>query len=426
MGQRGSSESQTRLIHSLEDDLAESQLLAQQSQPRIALVIGNANYGTDRLDNPVNDATDVAEALEDLGFEVTLLLNRNLRDMENALEDFSQQLREGSVGAFYYAGHGVQVEGENYLIPLNAKLERQNDVRYDALPLGKVLNVMEESESTVNIVIVDACRNNPFLRRWRSRDRTLSSSRGLAVEIPPEGTVISFATAPDDVASDGEGRNSPYTASLLQHIDTEGADIVDVIRLVRADVWQETEGRQLPWHQESIIGSFSLNPSSNNEASPVVASSSVATSSVDRQSLPTTATQTQADLLALINDEREEQGLPSLRFSTILTNAAQDHVMYIADNNYKLSHTGEGGSSTRDRVEEAGYASRFATQIIDAGYDSPQGIFDEFMSFGNYKEAILNPNYSEVGIGYVINHPDAYYDHYWVVVLGNPSLRVAE
>ena len=162
-------------------------LLAQQQQPRIALVIGNANYQEDSLSNPRNDATDIANALRGLGFEVTLRLDVNLRAMEDAIDDFNRQLRQGGVGVFYYAGHGVQVNGENYLIPLDAQLSRQNDVRYETLPLGKVLNAMEASATQVNVVIIDACRDNPFYRRWRSGNRSLSVERGLNLEVPPEG-----------------------------------------------------------------------------------------------------------------------------------------------------------------------------------------------------------------------------------------------
>jgi hypothetical protein len=253
------------------------QLLAQQQQPRTALVIGNADYPEDALANPVNDATDIAEALRSLGFEVTLVLDADLREMEEALDTFNRQLNRGGVGVFYYAGHGVQVEGENYLIPLTATLDRQNDVRYEAVPLGKVLNTMEDSEAQVKVVIIDACRDNPFYRRWRSGDRTLSSERGLAFEVPPEGTIISFATGPDDVAADGEGRNSPFTASLLQYIKTEGLDINVMFRQVRADVIQTTNGAQTPWYQESLVGSFSFKP-----AEPILIS---ATTGIDYQPL---------------------------------------------------------------------------------------------------------------------------------------------
>ena len=233
-----------------------SLLLAQQQQPRTALVIGNAAYLEDALVNPVNDATDIAEALRSLGFEVTLLLDQDLRAMKGALETFNQQLQIGGVGVFYYAGHGIQVDGENYLIPLNARLERQSDVRFEALALGQVLNAMEDSDAEVKIVMIDACRDNPFHLLWRSGTRTLSTQRGLAFEVPPEGTIISFATSPGREADDGEGRNSPYTASLLRHIKTPNLDVNAVFRAVRADVMNTTQQRQVPWYQESLVGSF--------------------------------------------------------------------------------------------------------------------------------------------------------------------------
>jgi uncharacterized caspase-like protein len=242
--------------------------LAQQQQPRVALVIGNAAYAEDSLDNPVNDATDIATALRSLGFEVTLLVDKDLRAMNDALETFNRQLQRGSVGVFYYAGHGVQVNGENYLVPLGARLNRQNDVSYETLPLGKVLNAMEDSEAQVKVVIIDACRDNPFIRRWRSNSRSSSVQRGLAINIPPEGTIVSFATGPDDVAADGEGRNSPYTASLLRHINTPDVDINEMFRAVRQDVMNATNREQIPWYQESLVGKFSFNPSSNTATTP--------------------------------------------------------------------------------------------------------------------------------------------------------------
>lgn len=242
-----------------------SLLLAQQQQPRTALVIGNAAYLEDALVNPVNDATDIAEALRSLGFEVTLLLDQDLRAMKGALETFNQQLQIGGVGVFYYAGHGIQVDGENYLIPLNARLERQSDVRFEALALGQVLNAMEDSDAEVKIVMIDACRDNPFHLRLRSGTRTLSTQRGLAFEVPPEGTIISFATSPGREADDGEGRNSPYTASLLRHIKTPNLDVNAVFRAVRADVMNTTQQRQVPWYQESLVGSFFFEPGSIEE-----------------------------------------------------------------------------------------------------------------------------------------------------------------
>ena len=249
--------------------------LVAQRQKRIALVIGNGAYQEDPLSNPVNDATDVAKALEDLGFEVKLLKDLNWQAMDKAIESFSGQLRQGGVGVFYYAGHGVQVEGENYLIPIDARLRRERDVRRETVHLGDVLKFMEEAETQVNIVIIDACRDNPFYRRWRST-RGETSVRGLSeVDLPPEGTIIAFSTAPGDVAEDGEGqRNSPFTSNLLEYIKTPNLEVATMFRRVREDVFQETDEQQRPWYRESLIGSFFFNPTeepltpSSPQASP--------------------------------------------------------------------------------------------------------------------------------------------------------------
>jgi len=218
--------------------------LIAQKQSRFALVIGNADYEEGALANPVNDATDIAQALRDVGFEVTLLQNKDLRSMEDAVENFSRKLRKDGVGVFYFAGHGIQIGGENYLIPLKAKLSREKDVRYEGLALGKVLNAMAEAESHVNIVIIDACRDNPFYRRWPSTQRGSKFVRGLTkVDFPPQGTVIAFAAASNQYARDGSGRNSPFTSNLLRYIKEPNLDIVLMFRKVREGVLNKTKKR---------------------------------------------------------------------------------------------------------------------------------------------------------------------------------------
>jgi hypothetical protein len=238
------------------------QLIAQK-QPKVALVIGNANYEEDRLSNPVNDATDIAKALKELGFEVTLLQNQDLQSMEAAIDDFSRQLRKGGVGVFYYAGHGVQVEGENYLIPLKAKLLNEKDARYEAVALGKVLNAMEEARNQVNIIIIDACRDNPFYRRWRSSRRS-SNVRGLTAVSPPSGIIIAYATREGNTAADGQGqRNSPFTSALLENIKQPNIDVQLMFRRVSTAVKQKTNAAQQPWTEGNLEGGeFYLNPQS--------------------------------------------------------------------------------------------------------------------------------------------------------------------
>jgi hypothetical protein len=237
--------------------------LMAQKQPKFALVIGNANYEEERLENPVNDATDMAKALREIGFEVTLLQNQDLRSMENAIAVFSQQLRKGGVGVFYYAGHGVQVQGENYLIPLKAQLQNEKDARYEAVALGKVLNAMEEARNQVNIVIIDACRNNPFYRRWRSSGRG-SNVRGLAAVFPPSGIIIAYATREGNTAEDGTGRrNSPFTSALLENIKKPNIDVQLMFRRVSTAVKQKTNAAQQPWTEGNLEGDeFYLNPQS--------------------------------------------------------------------------------------------------------------------------------------------------------------------
>lgn len=227
---------------------------------RVALVIGNADYttGGKPLKNPVNDATDMAAAFEELGFDkVIAIADASLREMNDALNDFSNELRAGSVGVFYYAGHGMQSDGENYLIPVDADLQSESDIPYETLPLGKVLGRMEDAGNRLNIVILDACRDNPFSRRWRS-----ARSQGLA-EVKARGALIVYATAPGDVADDGEGRNGTFTEALLERIHTPGQDVELMLRDVRRAVSAETAGRQLPWTSSSLVGEFSFRPAPN-------------------------------------------------------------------------------------------------------------------------------------------------------------------
>ncbi|WP_088241462.1 caspase family protein [Calothrix rhizosoleniae] len=235
-------------------------IIAQNNSPvklekRTALIIGNADYKiAGMLKNPINDAQDIAKNLRELGFDVTILTDLSLQQMEQAIENFNRQLRQGGVGLFYFAGHGVQVEGENYLVPVEATLERGQNVRYEAYPVGKLLGAIEDARNKANIVILDACRNNPFTRSWRS------SSRGLA---PPaqtvQGVLIAYSTAPGKVAFDGKGNNSPYTSAILRHIKTPRLDVEQMFKRVRRDVLQTTKGKQTPWESSSLVGKFSFN-----------------------------------------------------------------------------------------------------------------------------------------------------------------------
>ena len=234
-------------------------------QRRIALVIGNAAYQEVRLQNPVNDATDMAATLRQVGFAVTLLQDATQQTMENAIHQFGLQLRQGGVGLFYYAGHGVQVGGENYLIPIGARLRRETDVRYEAVHLGRVLDSMQDANNGLNLVILDACRNNTFSRRWR-QFRSTPLPQGLAVMQAARGTLIAYATEPGGLAADGRGRNGIYTKNLLRYMTTPELAVEHMFRQVRVAVLEETGGKQTPWESSSLTGEFAFVPRSLAEA----------------------------------------------------------------------------------------------------------------------------------------------------------------
>jgi uncharacterized caspase-like protein len=194
----------------------------------------------------------MATLLKSLGFNVQLEQNANQQKMEQAIDDFARKLTEGSVALFYFAGHGVQMNGENYLIPVQAIINRQSDVRYKAVNTGQVLNAMGDSKNSLNIIILDACRNNPLPRSFRS------SSRGLARLDGPKGTIFGFATSPGSVAADGEKENGIYTEYLLKHMKRPGLSIEQVFKGVLKDVDSATKGQQIPWTESSFTGDFSF------------------------------------------------------------------------------------------------------------------------------------------------------------------------
>ena len=230
-------------------------------QPRLALVIGNSDYAVGPLKNPVNDASDMAQVLRQCGFEVTLKTNADLRTMETSIRKFGKQLRAGGTGLFYYAGHGISVNNRNYLIPTKAVLESQGDVKYEAVDAGLVLAKMEDAGNSLNIVILDACRNNPFARSFRA------AAAGLARMDAPTGSIIAYATAPGSVAADGEGRNGIYTQYLLENMAKPGMSIERVLKNVRRSVLSRTERRQTPWESSSLTGDFYFIPGRTGQAS---------------------------------------------------------------------------------------------------------------------------------------------------------------
>jgi formylglycine-generating enzyme required for sulfatase activity len=223
---------------------------AQQSGRRVALVIGNGVYPTAPLKNPVNDARDMAAALRAQGFEVIARENASLAQMEGAVNEFWTRLKLGGAGLFYFAGHGLQVNGRNYLVPVDARLAVEQDAKYKCMDAGMVLGRMENAGNELNIVILDACRNNPFARSWRSADA------GLAKMDAPRGSIIAYATAPDSVAADGDGRNGLYTEKLLRSMRTPGLPVEQMFKRVRDEVMRATKDKQVPWESTSLRGDF--------------------------------------------------------------------------------------------------------------------------------------------------------------------------
>jgi lipid-binding SYLF domain-containing protein len=225
---------------------------------RLALVIGNGAYETAPLKNPVNDAMDMADTLREMGFEVIHKENANQRSMEDAINDFGKQLRKGGIGLFFFSGHGIQMEGVNYLVPVDARIKSESDVKYECVDAGRVLGKMEDAENDLNIVILDACRDNPFARSFRTQ------SNGLARMDAPKGSLIAYATAPGSTAADGEGRNGTFTKHLLQYMREPGLPIENVLKKVRIDVMEETGDKQVPWESSSLRGDFYFSPKKSN------------------------------------------------------------------------------------------------------------------------------------------------------------------
>ncbi|KIN70290.1 peptidase C14, caspase catalytic subunit p20 [Sulfitobacter noctilucae] len=238
-------------------------LAAAQStgERRVALIIGNSDYEhVTPLDNPGNDATDISVALEGLGFDVFLGLDVTEMETEGLVEGFSKAIQTADVSLFYYAGHGFQVGGQNYLVPTDAQIQKPEDIQDQTIRLNAVLDQMAQAPG-IKFVFLDACRNDPF-------EGVVSAvSEGLAQIGDAQDFLISFATQPDNVAYDGSGRNSYFTKALLGHIYTPGLTINDLMISVRRDVLAATGGRQIPWENSSLTRQFQFDPRPNTMSS---------------------------------------------------------------------------------------------------------------------------------------------------------------
>ena len=228
------------------------QLFAQQNVQRVALVIGNAAYQGSPLANPVNDARAVAARLRGLGFDVTLRENLKTREIGSTYRDFRTKIKPGAVALVFYAGHGLQVKGQNYFPAVDSDIASEEDVPLQSLNLATLLDNMEEAKAGVSLVLLDACRDNPYSRRFRS------ATRGLAKVEAASGTLIHYATKPGSVAADGDGKNGTYTEALLAQLDSP-LPVELMLKQVTNAVVTKTKGKQEPWVEGSLRGDFYFN-----------------------------------------------------------------------------------------------------------------------------------------------------------------------
>jgi uncharacterized caspase-like protein len=288
---------QAALLAVLLSTVVPATLLAQ-AERRVALVVGNGQYeNAGVLRNPVNDARAVAQSLQRLGFNVMLRENRSQREMAQDIREFGRQLDQNTVALYYYSGHGIQVKGENYVVPVDAAIANEEEVEYGTVNVGLVMAQMEAARSRVNIVFLDACRNNPFARSFRS------SSNGLAMMNAPAGTFIAYATAPGDVASDGTAAagNGLYTQQLLRFLNQPGLPIEQMHKQVRIAVTAASNGDQVPWESSSIMGDFYF---AGTNGTPGTVQTVAATTTSSTNARPQATAGARSDAVALTPGQR--------------------------------------------------------------------------------------------------------------------------
>ena len=249
--------------------------LPAHAEKRVALVVGNSAYKqANPLANPVNDASEIASALKASGFDVILGVDLDKRTFDTKVRDFAELLESADVAIFFYAGHGLQVAGRNYLIPVDARLAGERDLDFDAENLDFILKQMELGRADkTNIVFLDACRDNPFAQNLARSMGTRSASigKGLAQVDTGVGTFIAYSTQPGNVALDGKGKNSPFTAALAKHVREPGRDLTSVMIEVRKDVLAATDGKQVPWDHSALTGEFYFQPTAAQQRSATTA-----------------------------------------------------------------------------------------------------------------------------------------------------------
>jgi hypothetical protein len=248
---------------------AQTNVLTSGGEKRLALIIGNAKYiYSPELANPVNDARAIKDALQNVGFDVYEYENLSQSQIKQAIDNFGSRLKNYTVGLFFYSGHGIQSKGSNYLIPVDANIQSEQQIEYDCVQADRVLGLMEGAGSKINIVILDACRNNPFEKSW---SRAVQGT-GLAMMNAPTGSLVAYSTSPGRTASDGTGSNGLYTSALLDNIKTPNISILQMFQNVRRAVSDRSGKQQIPWESTSLTDDFYfVNPSSTRVQSQIKA-----------------------------------------------------------------------------------------------------------------------------------------------------------
>lgn len=233
------------------------------TEPRLALLIGNASYKSSPLLNPVNDVRLMESALKEAGFQVIKAENASIRDMRRLVRDFGDRLKaSGGVGLFYFAGHGVQVRGENFLVSTDSDIRNEDEVADDSINANTILEKMQSAGNRMNLVILDACRNNPFAVKSRS------AQSGLATMNAPSGSLVAYSTAPGSIASDGKGKNGLYTEYLAKVIRQPGLSVEEVFKQVRTAVRRDSNFQQTPWENTALEGQFFFKESETVASAP--------------------------------------------------------------------------------------------------------------------------------------------------------------
>jgi uncharacterized caspase-like protein len=362
---------------------------------RLALVIGESRYQeAPPLENPANDAHDFAQALKGLGFDVVEAVDGSRDALAKAVGDFSDRLPQADLALFYFAGHGLQINGENYLLPVDAKVKTAADIRFGALHLSDIQKEMESAGRT-NILILDACRNNPFADKLASSGRSLVS-RGLArIDASGQGSLIVYSTQPDNVALDGAGRNSPFTAALLKHMSTPGLEVRQMISRVRGDVLEATGKRQTPWDSSSLVGDVFLAGAGSAPPAPPPPAEPPASpqSETPRQAAASNGPESQCDAIAALRLDHASAAAPTptdldwpraVQACQAATQAHPGEAHYLYQLARAQDHTGDYLDALRNYKTVAAAGFTEALYDIGAKYYYGQGVLQNYATALDY------------------------------------------